>query len=493
MASKKTKIEINTNKDLQNAFEMLTRKRPIYDELYQYYRGNHPLRYSTERLSKAFDKIGTYFAQNWLAVIVDAVLDRLVLKGFDITNEAADEMIDGIWEDNHMSLLADDVHEASVVCGESYVIAWREEDDEKGDITDVYFNDPRMCHVFYDPYRPTEKLYAAKLWIGKDYKPRMMLYYPDHLEHYISQSMVADRNAWIGSAGGFQADPEYGTPEEPGMEPNEYGIIPVFHFRTGRISGKREIGKSEVALQDAVNKLFADMMVASEFTTFTQRVIISQADPGNLKNQPGNNWWLPAGDGKGQSANVLEIGGKALSPYLEAIDKLAQSMAIISRTPKHYLMLAGGDPSGDALLAMESPLNKKVQKRQEGYSVEWQALAQFLLKLQGTEIDVSEITPIWEPIETVQPLASAQIVQTETSAGVPLVTSVRRRGWDKADIAQMEEDKKAEDKRKSGLAQDALDKLRAEDAANNVGPDGMPMTNVPPGLAAAQAARKATQ
>jgi hypothetical protein len=73
------------NEDLKLALETILKKKPAYDLLYDYYRGNHPLRYSTERLKKAFSKIGVYFAQNWIAVVVDAVLDRLTLKGFDVS------------------------------------------------------------------------------------------------------------------------------------------------------------------------------------------------------------------------------------------------------------------------------------------------------------------------------------------------------------------------------------------------------------------------
>ena len=457
------------NADLQNAFEVITQKKVVYDKLYNYYRGNHPLRYSTERLKKAFDKIGTYFAENWIAVIIDAVLDRMSLKGFDIIDKAADDKLDELWTQYHLDLLADDTHEAATVLGEGYVIAWRETNDKDEELTDVYYNDPRMCHMFYDSYRPTQKLYAAKMWVDKEYHPCMLLYYPDRLEHYKSPTKMSQRDAWVGSAGAFQPDTEYG---ENGVETNEYGIIPVFHFRSGRVSGKREIGQSEISLQDAINKLLADMMVSSEFTTWTQRVIISQADPGDLKNNAGSNWWIPAGDGKGQQASVQELGNKDLNNFMDTIDRLAQAMAIISRTPKHYMMLTGSVPSGDALLAMEAPLVKKVKKRLQGYEVEWKALARFLLKLEGTEVEEKDITPIWEPVTTQQPLSSAQTISTETGAGIPLVTAVRRQGWAKDEIEQMEKDDKEQQKKKTSIAQTELDMMRAADAKDNTNPDG---------------------
>jgi len=147
---------------------------------------------------------------------------------------------------------------------------------------------------------------------------------------------------------------------------------------------------------------------------------------------------------------------------------MATSLGIISRTPKHYFFAQGGDPSGEALIAMEAPLNKKASKRQKGFGVEWQRLAKFLLNISGNkDVKKSQIVPIWEPIETVQPLTAANIIKTETDAGIPLNTSARRRGWSNEEIKQMEDDKKKEKKEMAGLAQNALDELRAQDARNN--------------------------
>jgi len=466
--------------DVKLALETILKKKPVYDLLYDYYRGNHPLRYSTERLKKAFSKIGVYFAQNWIAVVCDAVLDRLTLKGFDVSdNDDLDTQLDEMWEQYEMGLLADDVHEAATVVGEGYVIVWKEDPDEEGEEDlplDVYFNDPRMCHVFYDTYRPAKKRYAAKLWIDAKRYPCMILYYPDRLEHYKAQSPVSKIGGWITTASNFQLDSEYGA---GGIETHDYGIIPVFHFRAGRTSGKKEIGQSEISLQDAVNKLFADMMVGSEFSTFNQRAIIAQADPGNLKNEAGVNWFIPGGDGKGQAASVIELGNKSLENYIQAIDHVSQAMAIISRTPKHYLMLNGGDPSGDALLAMEAPLVKKVKKRIAGYDPEWKRLAVFMLLLEGVTVKPKDITSVWEPVTSAQPLASAQTVKTEVESGIPVKTSVRRQGWGKDEIAQLEDDVKEDDKKKSKLAQQELDKLRAENAMDNTNPDGS-NSDVPP-------------
>lgn len=458
------------NPDIKLAVETISKKRIVYTKLYDYYIGRHDLKYSVSRLKKAFERFNVYFAQNWASVIVDSVLDRLILRGFDVSKSVeANKTLDDLWQNQTMQLTADDVHEACSVTGEGFIVAMRQ---DEGDGIDVYFNDPRNCHVFYDPENPSRKRLAAKMWLAANRRVRLVLYYEDQIEHYESIREISARsNGWaIGR--GIQFVPWMvgaNSLEQTHIEENPDGIIPVFHFQMPRASGKILLGPSELSIQDAVNKLFADMMVSAEFNTFVQRVVISQSDPGDLANSPGVNWWIPSGDGKAQQASVLELGGRSLTSFLEAIDKLATSLAVISRTPKHYFFAQAGDPSGDALIAMEAPLNKKTKKYVEKFSVEWRMLAIYLLKLSGIEgVAQVDIQTIWEPVETIQPRARAEISQIEVSTGIPLVTSLTRQGWSSDEITQMQKDKKDEAKMTS-LAQAELDRLRGADSRSNDG------------------------
>lgn len=449
------------NKDLQLAFETIKAKKPLYDELYKYYSGHQPLRYSTDKLRKVFETLNVFFAQNWLSVIVDAVLDRLILKGFDISdNVEAKTKLDQLWRDFEIALIAEDVHESVSITNEAFVIAMRVDNDGVEEL-EVFYNDPRLCHVFYQSDQPNKKRFAAKMWQDEEGFTRVTLYYPDKFLHFKSRSAKKIGQA-ISSYKELVADPE--TPEEA----NPFDTIPVFHWLTSRTTKKRDLGPSEVSMQDAINKLFSDMMVSSEFNSFKQRVIISRADPGNLPNEAGANWWIPANSGDGQQTSVQELGGSPLTFYLEGIDKIATSLGIISRTPKHYFFAQGGDPSGEALIALEAPLNKKVKKRQGRYSIEWKSFAQFLLELEGVQIERNQIVPLWEPAETTQPKTLADITKVEVDSGIPLKTSKRRQGWSDSEIKQLESDQQDAKKAMSGLAQDALDKLRANDAQNNM-------------------------
>jgi hypothetical protein len=93
---------------------------------------------------------------------------------------------------------------------------------------------------------------------------------------------------------------------------------------------------------------------------------------------------------------------------------------------------------------MEAPLNRKVQGYIERFTAVWREVAAFLLRLAGLDVDPMTITPVWQPVETVQPLTESIIRQNAVSAGVPLVTQLRREGWTEAELEAMAEDQAGE-------------------------------------------------
>lgn len=416
--------------DLKRAYEALKSKRTLYDLLWRYYDGDHPLIYSTERLREAFAAINVKFIENWCAVVIDAAMDRINLTGFQVVdNEAATEALNDAFAQTELNLDSDDAHLAALVCGEAFVIVWK---DEESDAVQAFYNDPRHCHVEYDPGNPRRKLWAAKWWIDADERYRLTLYYPDRLEYYVSQGKAEN----VSTADAFE-------PAEIPSADNPFGVIPVFHLRRDRRKVQSELA-SVLTTQDAVNKLLSDMMVAAEFGAFRQRWIIAQNDPGRLENAPGKVWNIPAGDGGGQQTAVGEFEQTDLTGYLTAIDKLAAAMAIITRTPKHYMFQQGGDPSGDALIAMEAPLNKKVARYIERFTATWRKVAVFIAALQGLTLEETDITPLFDNPVTVQPAAQAAIRQQSVAAGMPLVTVLRDEGKDDAYLDQMKKDAQEE-------------------------------------------------
>lgn len=431
------------NKDLKLAFEKLKKQSDTYGPLFGYYEGDQPLVYLTKRLREIFSDLDAYFAENWCSVVIDAARDRINLKKIEIKGVNGKAFKD-LWEKLEMDLDSDEVHEAAMVAGEAFYIAWPDEDDNP----DGYFNDPRMCTIQYDAEFPRKKSWAAKWWQGDDEKMYLTMYYPDRLEYYVSEAKFGD----VKEASNL-------APANPANAKNDYGEVPVFHFRLSR--KPRSDLKNVIPLQNGINKLLADMMVTAEYLAYPQRYIISNAETqGKVKNAPNEILDLPAGDGIGQQTQVGQFSAADLETYLKAMNDLATAISSITRTPKHYFFSVGSNLSGEALIAMEAPLNKKAQDRVDRFAPTWKQVALFLMKIAGKDVKPDDVLVKFDQPETIQPETQSRTRAQNKQAGVALQSTLREEGKSDAEIAQYMSDLDDEKKRDANLAQVYLDAAR---------------------------------
>lgn len=436
--------------DLKLAFDILTAKKLIYDRYYAYYDGDQPLTYTSKRLEQIFQNLDAYFAENWCAVVIDAVRDRINLREVQVADTKKQQLLNEIWFGSELALESDEAHEAAMVTGESYLIAWTDEAERPT----AYYNDPRLCHVFYQAEYPRVKRFAAKWWVAEDDHLQMTLYYPDKLEYYASKQKASN----VSSVSSFQL---------VDSAVNPYGAIPVFHFRTGQRRARSEL-TNVLPIQNGINKLLTDMMVTAEYLAFPQRYIISNADiQGKVRNAPNEILDLPAGDGIGQQTQAGQFPAADLENYLKAIDNMATALSSITRTPKHYFFSVGSNLSGEALIAMEAPLNKKAQDRIDRFTPVWQQISAFMLQIAGEQAEPIEITPVFDKPETIQPRTGAETREINVRAGMPLVTVLREEGWSDSRIQQMLDDQAALRMRQTDELAKAL--LEAERKMNSGG------------------------
>ena len=409
--------------DIKLAYDTIKAKYQSHTDCFDYYDGDQPIVFASTKLAEIF-KSNVKFTENWCSVVIDSVKERIELKGFQVP-EVANESMGKIWNRNLLDLESDDLHEAALVTGEAYLIVQQSEDG-----IDMFYNDPRLCHVFYESDNPRKKRMAAKMWVGDDDKYHLTLYYPDRFEFYISQNDAKN----VTEASNF-------VMIENSTIPNQDGDIPVFHFSMNKRVIKSDLN-DVIPLQNAINKILTDMMVVGDYGSFPQRYIISNADVGKLKNAPNEIWAIPSGDGVGQGTSVGQFQPADLKNYLQSMNQLAGDISRITRTPKHYFFSEGGDPSGEALIAMEAPLNRKVADRIERFEPVWKEAMAYALHLSGHEVNVEDITVEWDNVETIQPRTTAEIRTFSVNAGIPLITILRDEGWSDEKMAQMLTDKK---------------------------------------------------
>jgi hypothetical protein len=410
--------------DLEQAYSALFAKQYPYSLLNDYFIGKHPLQYATRRLSQIFSTLDQRWIMNMCSTVVNITLDRIDLSGFSMKDKVAKALLDKVWAQVDAGSDVDKVHKAVAIFGEGFLIMNQDADGE----IHMHANRPHLVHAFYEEDNPKHMSRAAKWW---EYRGNtfLTLYYDDRFEYYMASGLRAD----LGNAGAFR------PVEELPYEDNPYGRIPLYHFAIDTEDVRGELNDI-VTLQNAINKLTADMMVTAEFGAFQQRYVVSSADVGNLKNAPSEIWALPAGSSGEESTQVGQFAASDLKNYTDTINDLLGKVSICARVPKHYLLQVGNDTSGDALQAMEAPLVKKIIKYEKRLGITWSQVASFVLELSGHPIPPEEISIIWADSRTKQSLMESQSHLQDYQAGMPLVTQLRLEGWTIDQLAQMQQD-----------------------------------------------------
>jgi hypothetical protein len=416
--------------DLRRGLEALAAKRPLYDSYFDYYYGNQPIRYSRSRLADVFDTIDSRFTQNWIAAVIDNTLERLELVRFDVmegenVNEQISGRLNSLWSQLELDRDEDLAELAMLITREAYFIV--EPTDQPPGIL-AFYNDPRLVHVFYREDNPRLMKYGVKLWEDETEHYMATLYYPDRRIVFRSKTPV-NKMSQHGAALSDQERIAFFNITVGMFEMVEEipaDRVPIFHLR----QHKTEM-VDLIPPQDAINKLAADMMIAAEFGAFPQRYAITNADTSDLRNAPSEIWTLPPSDGIGEGSKVGQFDPATLTPYLEAIQSYMVNIAVASKTPRHYLLVQGGDPSGESLIAMEAPLNKKCRMIEQKFlRPVYQAMGQYLLELDGAAVSLEAVTPVFDVIQTVQPMTQAIIAKTLRDADADLKAAALAAGYD---------------------------------------------------------------
>ena len=391
---------------------------------WDYYSGAQPLKYSHERLEEVFGRSTVNFVQNWCSVVVNAVADRLVFKGWDDPNETVNSTLDAFYKDESVARISREAHLDALVTGHGYVMV----DRLDGKIR-AFYNSPDTVTVLHSDADP-QKIIAGMKRFKEDNLSVMMVYYPDRIERYEGENVETPE--------GYRLADEY---------PNPFGVVPIIEF-----TSKTEL-RNVIPLQDTINKLFADMMVVSEFNAFRQRWVITNADISKLKGSPQSLWKFPKGASDEEGTQVGEFEQTNIGMYLDAIDKLTNTIAVISRTPKHYFMNTGANISGEALMVMEAPLVKKCKQIEKDFETSWLELAHIVSPSDKTLV-------IWDKVETEQIVTEADAMTKLIALGLPLVTVLKQFGWSESQIDQMRKDKLEQKLADADVAQQALELAR---------------------------------
>jgi hypothetical protein len=419
--------------DIKHALNDLKCRLHDYEKYQNYYAGNHPFNFASEKFKQTFGRTFQRLKDNLCPVVVDTLVDRLEVTGYSSDEYEADVYTQAweIWSRNLMPLRAQDVHREALVTGDAYVLLWQTADGR----AILYPQRASNCTVIYDE-ETREVEYGAKFWC-EDKHIRLNLYYPDHIQKYItaneSHTLPDKAEAFI----------EYGKED---IVIHDYGFVPLFHLSWN--AGMRNFGTSVLAqlppLQDALNKALCDMFVNMEYTAFPQRYAVGLAlerdEQGNPKQpfQAGvDRLWVT----EGVEGRFGQFEPSDNTQFLAIQDSLRTEIARITGVPFHYLMFGQSQfPSGEAMKTAEARLLAKVKLAQIAFGAKWADVMRAALAIEGNYVE-TPLTVSWAdpaPRSEREMLESLLIKQ---QLGASSDTLLIESGYSEEDLERMKTEK----------------------------------------------------
>jgi hypothetical protein len=229
---------------------------------------------------------------------------------------------------------------------------------------------------------------------------------------------------------------------------NPFGIIPVFHLRTDRPYG-RPVHADAYGPQNAITKIAATQMSATELHGFTQRYMLMEGITDDLSDTPdwddndaedGND---PAPEGglanrmEGGPGTIIPLHGvksvgewpaSPVSNFIDPLEWWIKAMSTVTETPLQYIDPSGQLPSGVSQAEAKSPLIEDCRQLTMMFTPPWEEALEFALHILGHEDAKVQIR--WAPVNSVRDLDGWQTIEAQQGAGVPVRESLIEAGYE---------------------------------------------------------------
>lgn len=420
----------------------LDERRPAIDRYDAYYEGDHPLAFATSKFREAFGSTLEELADNWCPPIVDASAERLTVEGFRFDDESeSDRDVWELWQRNDLDVFSAMAHVEAIKAREAYALV----EPRSGGVPRITIETPDQFIVATDPGDRRRRLAALKKWTDDDGMVFATVYLP-------------------GGAYRFQKTTKAGAPYVErtrglagGLAVVDYarvfgGLVPAVPIANnpGLKSGGRSDLDPVIPLQNALNKLVADMLVASEFSAFRQRLLTGVEIPrypeGHpQEGEPMNEAFISAVSRllvvEEEGARAQEFGQTDLGNFVKVIDLFVQHVAAITRTPPHYLVGQVVNVSGDALTAAETGLVAKTRGKSKPFGQGWEDTVRLALKAMGNpRAEANVVETVWGDMESRSLAEVADATLKLKEIGVPRAALWERVGASQAEIARWEKE-----------------------------------------------------
>jgi hypothetical protein len=378
-----------------------------------YYNGDQTLAFATRKFRDAYGSLFKALTDNWMPIVVDSSVERLRVQGFRFgTSQQADQDAWDIWQANGLDGESNMVHTEAVKLGWAYWMV-----QPNGELPRITAEHPSQVIVQCAPGDRRQRLAAVKKWVDGEFI-YANVYLPDRVVKYRTTSRLLrlerGERRW----------------QTIGAASNPLGVVPVVPVPNNPSmlhGGRSDLAGGPIRIQDAINKLLADMLIGSEYQAYPQRVLLgvdvprdAAGDPipnADLKASQSHLWFFPDKDSK-----AFQFDAADLDNFRKAIDGLVRDLTAQTRTPPHYVAGQIVNASGDALKAAETGLVSKVRDKMDPFGEaheEAMRLAFLSIDRGDPRAQATDAEVIWRDPESRSQAETVDAAVKLASIGVP--------------------------------------------------------------------------
>lgn len=400
------------------AYELGQREKWVRKQL-DYYGGKHKLAYASPEFSEYFGARFKGFTDNWCAPVVNSPAERMNVLGVQLDDEQreVDKDLARVWRANDCDRGSSEAISITLATGRSFATVWGNPDDE--DTPVVTFERPDQAIIQYGDMR--QRIAGMRLW--RDDQHEYATLDDGRFLWKFKRSAMQDGRLRSGlvvpssAIGGWQPRE---VDDEPWPLPNPLGEVSMVELPNhSLLDMDNPISDIDgvIAMQDAINLVWAYLMNALDYASLPQRVVMGADMPevpildseGRIVGKrpldlnqlvKDRVLWIP-----GSSTNKPTIGewsAANLEVFSKVIEYAIEHISAQTRTPPHYLIGKIQNVSADALTAAETGLVSKTGERITYLSPGTREIFRLIARAQGNEAKANAVRSgrvIWGDVQ----------------------------------------------------------------------------------------------
>lgn len=369
---------------LNRLADELRKRQPVVRRRLDYYEGKHKLCYASPEFRDYFAGRFVGFADNWCSPVVAGPTERMNVLGIRVDDEdrSADKELSRAWRAADCERGSSEAFVVGLAASRTYGLVWGNPRDEAK--PRVTWERPDQAVVGYDA-DTGERAAGLKLW-ADDTREYATLYTPEAVWKFSRSRYTSGMYSVAGlivpseglvnpGIGGWE--PRQGERDDTWPLPNPMKEVPMVELRNHTLLDDDPLSdiSGAMAMQDAINLVWAYLLNALDFASLPQRVVMGTDVPqvpildstgqvvgkrplelDTLINE--RILWIP-----GENAEIGQWSAADLSAYSSVIERAIEHIAAQTRTPPHYLIGKVANLSAEALTAAETGLVAKTNER----------------------------------------------------------------------------------------------------------------------------------